>query len=82
MLKDYDMTILYHQGKTNVVVDALTRKAVSLGSLAMLQVDERPLARVAQSLANSFVKLDISDSRKVLAYMEARSSLLEQIRAQ
>ena len=82
MLKDYDMTILYHPGKANVVADALSRKAVSMGSLAMLQVDECPLARDVQSLANSFVRLDISEPRKVLAYMEARSSLLEQIQAQ
>ena len=53
-----------------------------MGSLAMLQVDERPLARDVHSLANGFVRLDISEPRKVLAYMEARSSLLEQIRAQ
>ena len=65
LLKDYDMTILYHPGKANVVVDALSRKAVSMGSLAMLQVDERPLARVAQSWANSFVRLDISEPGKV-----------------
>ena len=45
LLKDYDMTILYHPGKTNVVADALSRKAISMGNLAMLQVDERPLAR-------------------------------------
>ena len=38
LLKDYDMTILYHPGKANVVADALSRKAVSMGSLAMLQV--------------------------------------------
>ena len=76
------MTILYHQGKTNVVADALSQKAVSMASLAMLQVDERPLARDIQSLANSFVRIDISEPRKVLAYMEARSSLLERIRAQ
>ena len=54
------MTILYHLGKANVVADALSRKAVSMGSLAMLQVDESPLARDIQSLANSFVRLDIS----------------------
>ena len=46
-------------------------------SLAMLQVDERLLARNIQSLSNSFVRLDISEPRKVLAYMEARSFLLE-----
>ncbi|XP_069152101.1 uncharacterized protein [Solanum lycopersicum] len=76
------MTILYHPGKANVVANALSRKAVSMGSLSMLQVGERPLSRDVQSLANSFVRLDISESGKVLAYMEARSSLLEQIRAQ
>ena len=38
LLKDYDMTILYHPGKANVVADALRRKAVNMGSLAMLQV--------------------------------------------
>ena len=82
LLKDYDMTILYHPGKAMVVADALSWKAISMGSLAMLQVGERPLSRDVQSLANSFVRLDISESGKVLAYMEARSSLLEQIRAQ
>ena len=76
------MTILYHPSKANVVADALSRKAVSMGSLAMLQFDERHLARDVQCLANSFVRLDISKSGKVLAYMEARSFLLEQIRAQ
>ena len=45
---------------------------ISMGSLAMLQVGEHPLAR-DQSLDNSFVRLDISESGKVLAYMEARS---------
>ena len=64
LLKDYDMTILYHPGKANVVADALSRKAVSMGSLAMLQVDESPLARDIQSLANSFVRLDISEPRR------------------
>ena len=59
------MTILYHPGKANIVADALSRKAVSMESLAMLQVDERYLARDVQSLANSFVRLDISKSCKV-----------------
>ena len=45
LLKDYDITILYHPRKANVVADALSRKAGSMGSLAYLQVSRRPLAR-------------------------------------
>ncbi|XP_069151862.1 uncharacterized protein [Solanum lycopersicum] len=52
-------------GKANVVADALSRKAVSMGSLAMLQVDECPLARDVHALANSFVRLDISEPGEI-----------------
>ena len=40
MLKDYDITILYHLGKANVVADALSRKSASMGSLAYIPVGE------------------------------------------
>jgi len=67
LLKDYDITILYHLGKANVVVDALSRKAESLGSLAYLPVAERPLALDVQALANQFVRLDVSEPSRVFA---------------
>ena len=38
LLKDDDISILHHPGKANVVADALSRKAGSMGSLAHLQV--------------------------------------------
>ncbi|XP_070035568.1 uncharacterized protein [Nicotiana tomentosiformis] len=44
LLKDYDITILYHPGKVNVVADSLSRKAESMGSLAFISAEERPLA--------------------------------------
>ena len=59
LLKDYDITILYHPGKANVVADALCRKAGSMGSLAHLQVSRRPLAREVQTLANDFMRLEV-----------------------
>ena len=51
LLKDYDITILYHPGKANVVADALSRRAESSGSLAYLPAAERPLALDVQTLA-------------------------------
>ena len=59
LLNDYDITFLYHLGKSNVVVDALSRKAGSMGSLGHLQVSRRPLAREVQTLANDFMRLEV-----------------------
>lgn len=46
------MTILYHPSKDNVVVDALSQKSTSMGSLVHLLTQERPLDLEVQSLAN------------------------------
>ena len=67
LLKDYDVTILYHPGKANVVADALSRKAGSMGSLAHLQVSRRPLAREVQTLANDFMRLEANEKGGFLA---------------
>ena len=80
LLKDYDVTILYHPGKANVVADALSRKSASMGSLAYIPVSQRSLALDVQALANRLVRLDISEPSRVLACTVARSSLLERIR--
>ena len=45
LLKDYDITILYHPSKANMVTDALSRKSASMGSLARLISSEHLLAR-------------------------------------
>ena len=82
LLKDYDVTILYHPGKANVVADALSSKTPSMGSLEALSIEERPLARDVEILANSLVRLQISEqSDGMIAFIEARSSLVDQIRA-
>lgn len=38
LLKDYDLTIKYHPGKANVVIDTLNRKTISMVNLACLAV--------------------------------------------
>ncbi|XP_070014605.1 uncharacterized protein [Nicotiana sylvestris] len=52
LLMDYDITILYHFGKANVVDDALSRKTVSMGRYAFIHIGEIPLAVDVQALAN------------------------------
>ena len=80
LLKDYDITILYHPGKANIVADALSRKSGSMGSLAHLQVSRRLLAREVQTLANDFMRLEVNEKGGFLACVEARSSFLDKIK--
>ena len=80
LLKDYDITILYHSGKANVMEDALSRKVGTMGSLAHLQVSRRPLAREVQTLANDFMKLEVLEKGGFLACVEAISSFLDKIK--
>uniref|UniRef100_A0A1U7YDX8 Uncharacterized protein LOC104247083 n=1 Tax=Nicotiana sylvestris TaxID=4096 RepID=A0A1U7YDX8_NICSY len=80
LLKDYDITILYHSGKANVVADALSRKVKSLGSLAYLSVAKRPLALEVHALANQFIRLDILEPNRVLECMVSQSSLYDRIK--
>ncbi|XP_069148015.1 uncharacterized protein [Solanum lycopersicum] len=80
LLKDYDVTILYHPGKANFVADALSRKNPSMGILASLSIEEKPLARDVQMLATNLVRLQNSEgSDGMITFIEARSSLVEKI---
>lgn len=79
LLKDYNLTILYHLGKANVVVDALIRKASSMESLVAIWIEKRPLAWDIQRLANGLVRLKHSNRGRVLDFIKAHSSLIDQI---
>ena len=79
LLKDYDITILYHPGKANVVANALSRKVGSMGSLAHLQVSRSPLAREVQTLANDFMRLELLEKGGFFC-VEDKSSFLDKIK--
>ena len=49
MLKDYDMSVLYHLGKANVVADDLSQ--MTMGSVFNLDGTKKDLAREVRSLA-------------------------------
>jgi len=80
LLKDYDIIILYHPWKDNVVADVLSRRSESLGSFAYLPAAERPLALDVQALACWLVRLDIFEPSRVLVCVVFRSSLYDRIR--
>ena len=43
LMKDYDMSVLYHQGKANVVADALSR--LSIGSVSHVEDNKKKIAQ-------------------------------------
>ncbi|XP_070040493.1 uncharacterized protein [Nicotiana tomentosiformis] len=51
-----------------------------MGSLAFIRVSERPLEVYVQTLANQFVRLDVSEPSRVLACVVSHSSLYDHIR--
>ncbi|XP_070048522.1 uncharacterized protein [Nicotiana tomentosiformis] len=51
-----------------------------MGSLAFITVSERPLAVDVRTMANQFVRVDVSESSHVLACVVSCSSLCDHIR--
>ena len=63
LIKDYDCTIEYHQGKANVVADALRRK--SRGGMSSLNVVEVTMLKEFKS---SVASLKVIDKGTLLAH--------------
>ncbi|KAH0712171.1 hypothetical protein KY289_008130 [Solanum tuberosum] len=77
LLNDYDVTIQHHPGKANMVADALSRKTVSMDSVACLSVAKRSLAKEIQTLDSKFMELGISEKGGVLASIEIKAKQFE-----
>ncbi|MCF7184092.1 hypothetical protein L3H42_11385, partial [Corynebacterium sp. MC-13] len=78
LLKDYDVDILYHPGKANVVADALSRK--SMGSLADTPPEKREIVRDIQQLSSLGVRLSDSGDSGVSICRMADSSLIAEVK--
>ncbi|WMV08761.1 hypothetical protein MTR67_002146 [Solanum verrucosum] len=63
---DYDMSILYYQGKANVVVDTLSK--FSIGSNTHVEDVKKELAKEVHGLARLGVRLLDSSECRVVAY--------------
>ncbi|XP_070050513.1 uncharacterized protein [Nicotiana tomentosiformis] len=78
LLKDYDIDIMYHLEKANVVADTLSRK--SIGSLAHLESYQRLLAEEVYRLASLGVRLADSSGGGVIVKNRAESSLVVEVK--
>ena len=74
LIKDYDLEILYHPGKVNVVANALSRRRNY--KVASLLTDKRPLLEEMRSLE---LEVCLGDVETRLASLQLRPTLLDRI---
>nr|AAV31171.1 Putative polyprotein, identical [Solanum tuberosum] len=80
LLKDYDLSILYHPGKANVVADSLSR--LSMGNTTHIEEEKRELAKDVHRLACLGVRLIDSAKGGISVTNEAESSLVSEANVQ
>ncbi|KAH0679031.1 hypothetical protein KY284_020116 [Solanum tuberosum] len=78
LLKDYDLSILYHPGKANVVADSLSR--LSMGSTAHIEEGKRELAKDVHRLARLRVRLMDSTEEGIAVTNGVESSLVSEVK--
>ena len=62
-MKNYDMSVLYHPGKANVVADALSR--LSIGSVSHVEDSKKKLAQEVHQLSRLGIRLVDSKKRDI-----------------
>ncbi|RVW29004.1 Retrovirus-related Pol polyprotein from transposon 17.6 [Vitis vinifera] len=75
-IHDLELTVVYHPGKANTVVDALSRKSV--GSLAAIRGCQRQLL---EDLRSSQVHMRVLDSGALVANFRVQPDLVGRIKA-
>ncbi|KAH0652607.1 hypothetical protein KY289_030285 [Solanum tuberosum] len=79
LLKDYDMSVLYHPDKENVVADTLSR--LSMGSVAHVENEKKELVRDVHRLARLGVQLVDSTKGGVMVHNGSESSFVTDMKA-
>nr|XP_033509777.1 uncharacterized protein LOC117274553 [Nicotiana tomentosiformis] len=78
-MKEYDVEILYHLGKANVMVDALSHK--SMGSLVHIEAGRQGLTQELHQLANMRIILLDSNDKGVTVQNTEKSSFVAEVKA-
>ena len=80
MLKDYDMSFHYHQGKSNVVADSLSQ--LSMGSVSHIDDEKKELVKEVHQLTRLGVRLvDTSTTGGVSVHSSSESPFIVYIKA-
>ena len=78
LLKDFNCSILYPPGKTNVVADALNRK--SAGSLAHISTERRLIVKELHELIDRGLQLKVT-KKCILSRFRVRLVYLDRVKA-
>ncbi|WMV25803.1 hypothetical protein MTR67_019188 [Solanum verrucosum] len=78
LVKDYDMRIIYHPGKANVIVDTLSK--FSIGRTAHVEEVKKELAKEVHRLACLGVRLLDSNEGGIVVMNGAESSLVSEVK--
>ena len=70
LLKEYDVYILYHLGKANVVANALSHR--SMGSLSYLQAEKRGITHEAHHLASLGITIQDTTTSSLVTEVKER----------
>ena len=76
LIKDYEIEILYHPGKVNVVADALSRKTVQEQMLARLTIK----SELRRDVSRAGIEVWIQRVQGFLSTLEITSTLVETIK--
>ena len=79
LLKDHDMSVLYHPGKDNVVANALSR--MIMGSVSHLDEAKKDLARDVHRLTRLGVRLESSPYGGAIVHHSSESSLVVEVKS-
>ena len=77
LLKDYDMNVLYHPGKADVVVDALIH--MTMGSVSHVEEAKKDLVRDVHRMARLGVRLEDSPDGCFMVHHNSESSLVVEV---
>ena len=78
LLKDYNMSVLYHPGKANIVANALSR--LSIGSVAYVQNDKKELTHNVHHFARLGIRFLDSAEGSTLVQSSFESSLVSEVK--